>query len=281
MRIFPRRTTGVTAGTLSLVLALAPVFHPAAAAQPAPDTAEVEAGPPTVSVCPDGAYESGCSAAEMEAAIDRTPETIVLLAKQCLFETEARCWVQASGTMSSLERGGPVVWQLMLLSPIDGPAVQMIALLELGGTRAPALVAAAQTEGWFGPPDIVQNSDDGVLIHVPGVTGGNGAGNADVLMLRTRSGWAKPDMEAWFDQVNAMLPDGFEIRSRVNFNFREMHASSPVWRTADGNCCATGGTVEIDFALADGNGLTVDRIAFDEMKPVGQTMYIDEKGPGR
>lgn len=279
MRTFPRRMIGATAKTLALVLALVPVFNPAAAAQPAPDTAEVETGPPTVSVCPDGAYESGCSVAEMEAAIARTPEAMVLLSRQCLFETKARCWVQASGTMSNLERGGPVVWQLMLLSPIDGPAVQMIVLFELGGTHAPALVAAAQTEGWFGPPDIVQNSDDGVLIHVPGVTGGNGAGNADLLVLRKRSGWAKPDMESWFDQVNAMLPDGFEIRSRVNFNFREMHASSPVWRTGDGNCCATGGTIQIDFALAEGSGLTVGRIAFDEMKPVGQTKYIEGKGP--
>jgi hypothetical protein len=217
----------------------------------------------------------------MEAVIARTPAAMALLSKQCLFETETRCWVQASGTMSGLERGGPVVWQLMLLSPIDGPAVQMIVLFELGGTPAPALVVSAQTEGWFGPPDIVQNSDDGVLIHVPGVTGGNGAGNADVLVLRTRDGWARPDIEAWFDQVNAMLPDGFEIRSRVIFNFREMHASSPVWRTGDGNCCATGGMVQIDFALADGSGLTVERIAFEEMKPVGRTVYIDAKGTDR
>jgi hypothetical protein len=256
-----------------VVLGMAAI--PASAADP--DAIEAEGGPPTVSVCPDGVYESGCSVAEMEGAIARTPDAMLLLSKQCLFQSEARCWVQASGTMSSLERGGPVVWQLMLLSPIDGPAVQMIALLELGGTPAPMLVAAAQTEGWFSPPDIVQNSDDGVLIHVPGVTGGTGAGNADVLVLRTQSGWTRPDMDAWPDQVNAMLPEGFEIRGGVNFNFREMHASSPVWRTGDGNCCATGGTLQIDFGLADGKGLTVDRIAFDEMQPVGQTIYIDAK----
>ena len=246
-------------------------------AQAAPDAIAAAGGPPTVSVCPDGIYESGCSAAEMEAAIARTPDAMLLLSKQCLFESAARCWVQASGTMSSLERGGPVVWQLMLLSPIDGPAVQMIALLELGGTPVPTLVATAQTEGWFGPPDIVQNSDDGVLIHVPGVTGGTGAGNADVLMLRTRSGWTRPDMEAWPDQVNTMLPEGFELRGGVDFNFREMHASSPVWRTGDGNCCATGGTIQIDFALTEGKALAVERIAFDEMQPVGQTIYIDAK----
>ncbi|WP_054119361.1 hypothetical protein [Porphyrobacter sp. AAP60] len=281
MSIFLHRMIELTAGTLSLVLAFVPALSPAAAVQPAPERAEVETGPPTVSVCPNGAYESGCTVAEMEAAIARTPAAMVLLSKQCLFETEARCWVQASGTISSLERGRPVVWQLTLLSPIDGPAVQMIALFELGGSPRPALIAAAQTEGWFGPPDIVQNSDDGVLIHVPGVTGGNGAGNADVLVLRTRGGWAKPDLESWYDAVNAMLPDGFEIRSRVNFNFREMHASSPVWRTDDGNCCATGGVVQIDFALGQGGGLTVDRIAFDETKPVGRTMYIDAKGSDR
>jgi hypothetical protein len=252
----------------------------AASAQLGPDAIEAEGGPPNVSVCPNGVYESGCSVVEMEGAIALTPDAMMLLSKQCLFESEARCWVQASGTMSSLERGGPVVWQLMLLSPIDGPAVQMIALLELGGAPASTLIAAAQTEGWFSPPDMVQNSDDGVLIHVPGVTGGTGAGNADVLVLRTRSGWTKPDMEAWPDLVNAMLPDGFEVRGGVDFNFREMHASSPVWRTGDGNCCASGGTVQIDFVLTDGKALAVERIAFDEMKPVGQTIYIDAKDAG-
>lgn len=252
---------------------------PAAAADP--DAIEAEGGPPIVSVCPDGVYESGCSVAEMEAAIARTPDAMLLLSRQCLFVSEARCWVQASGTMSSLERGGPVVWQLMLLSPIDGPAVQMIALLELGGIPDPMLVAAAQTEGWFSPPDIVQNSDDGVLIHVPGVTGGTGAGNADVLVLRTRSGWTRPEMQAWFEDVNRLLPDGFEIRGGAYFNFREMHASSPVWRTDDGNCCATGGTIQIDFVLTNGKALAVERIAFDEMKPAGQTIYIDAKDAGQ
>lgn len=156
----------------------------------------------------------------------------------------------------------------------------MMARDGTGGTRD---VAAATK--YFGnacsPPDIVQNSDDGVLIHVPGVTGGNGAGNADVLVLRTRSGWKKPDMELWFDEVNRLLPGGFEIRSGVDFNFREMHASSPVWRKGDGNCCGTGGTVQIDFVLADDTGLAVERIAFDQMTPVGRTIYIDAKGSDR
>ena len=281
MTLFLHRMFGCAGSIFLLAFTLAHGSSPAAAAQPAPDAPIAETGSPVVSVCPNGVYESGCSVKEMEAAIARSPDAMMLLAKQCLFDTKARCWVQASGTISSLERGGPVVWQLMLLSPIDGPAVQMIALLELGSTPTQTLVAAAQTEGWFSPPDIVQNTDDGVLIHVPGVTGGNGAGNADVLVLRTRSGWRRPGMESWFDQVNAMLPDGFEIRSRVNFNFRAMHGSSPVWRTGDGNCCATGGTVQIDFALADGNVLTAERIAFDEMRPVGRTIYIDTKGSDR
>lgn len=275
MRFFPAPMFRPVAGMLTSALIWVPALAAAGAVQSEPDDAEADL--PIVSVCPDGAYESGCSVSELEAAISVSPAALTLLSKQCLFESEARCWVQASGTISSLERGGPVVWQHMLLSPIDGPAVQMVVLLELGGTPAPTLVAAAQTEGWFSPPDTVENSDEGVLIHVPGVTGGTGAGNADILVLRTRSGWTKPDMESWFDEVNRLLPEGFEIRSGVHFNFREMHASSPVWRESDGNCCATGGTVQIDFALANANTLSVDRIAFDEMRPVGRTIYIDGK----
>ncbi|MEH6759106.1 MAG: hypothetical protein V7676_16575 [Parasphingorhabdus sp.] len=232
---------------------------------------------PTVTVCPDGGYENLCTIAQMEKAISLTPNSMLLLSKQCLYQTEARCWVNASGTISSMERGGPVIWQHMLLAPNDGPATEMVVLAELDGKPVPMLVAAAQTEGWFLAPDIAANSDSGVLIHLPGRTGGNGAGNADILVRRTKAGWSHIDLTTWFDEINAMLPLGFELQSGINFNFREMHASSPVWRAADGHCCPTGGTVQIDFTIDTTDQLIVTGLAFDETKPVGSTIYLPEK----
>lgn len=238
------------------------------------DGVEEASRPPLVTVCPDGGYESGCTITEMERAITLTPDALMLAAKQCLYATKARCWVNASGTISSMERGGPVLWQHLLLSPKDGPASEMIILAELNGKPVPTLVAAQQTEGYFSPPNVVQNSDDGVLIHVPGITGGTGGGNADILAMRTKQGWNDVNMELWFDDVNVMLPTGFEIRKGVDLNLREMTGYSPVWRENDGNCCGTGGTVIIDFAITTDNRLTVTQLAFDETQPVGRTQYI-------
>ena len=231
----------------------------------------------TVTVCPDGGYESRCTFAQMEKAISLTSNAVLLLTKQCLYQTEARCWVKASGTISNMERGGPVIWQHMLLAPNDGPPTEMIILFELDGKPVPRLVAAAQTEGWFLAPDVVANSDDGVLIHVLGRTGGNGAGNADLLVRRTKTGWSHISLSSWFDEVNVMLPAGFELQNGVNFNFRDMHASSPVWRSGDGHCCPTGGTVQIDFAINTADQLVVAGLAFDETKPVAPTIYLPEK----
>ncbi|MFZ1741713.1 MAG: hypothetical protein WAT93_02605 [Pontixanthobacter sp.] len=230
-----------------------------------------------ISACPDGGYESGCLQKDVDAAITLADDYVVTLSRRCLYLTEARCWVVASGTFASMERGGPVIWQHMELAPKDGPAVEMIVMAENATGNGYRLVLAEQTEGYFTPPDLVENSDQGVVFHIPGRMGGTGFGNADVLLVRTKQQWHRVNLDEWFDQVNALLPDGFEIRQGVRFDFREMFAYSPVWRPEDGQCCGSGGTVFIDFRVKEWK-LAVDRLAFNPSTPTGKTVYID--GPG-
>ena len=211
----------------------------------------------------------------MEKAIALANDYLITLRSRCLYQSEARCSVISSGSFASMERGGPMIWQHMQLSPKDGPAHDMIVVAEGLSGEDIKLVSAHQVWGNFSSPDMIENSDDGVLFHIPGRVGGKG--NADILLFRTKEKWTEIDMDRWFDQVNAMLPKGFQIQAAVDFNFREMHASSPVWREGDGECCANGGSVQIDYSIKDGV-LIVARLAFDETKPVINTQYIDAPG---
>lgn len=231
-----------------------------------------------IAVCPDGGYESGCKQEDVDAAISLADDFLITLPRRCLYLTDARCWVVASGTFASMERGGPVVWQHLELMPSDGPVVEMIIMAENATGNGYRLVLSAQTEGYFTPPDLIENKDQGVVFHVPGRMGGTGFGNADILLVRTKQEWHRVDLDAWFGQVNSLLPDGFEIRQGVRFDFREMFASSPVWRADDGNCCGSGGTVFIDFTVVDWK-LSVGRLAFNQSSPVGSTVYVSGPAP--
>ncbi len=258
---------GCLSGTSALLLAFA-AFQPAALAEPETDDAF-----PAVTVCPDGSFESGCSLEDMQAAIKLFDDRLTTATEQCFYDTEAQCVVTASGTLPTPGSDSLVVWQRMALRPLDGPATDMIVLAGLAPDTTPILLAAAQTEGYFGTPDRFDSLDDTDLIHVRGVGGGTGGGNADLLLQGGAEGWTQVDLSLWFDEVNARLPQGFELRKGVRFDFREMFASSPVWREDDGNCCATGGDVYIDFGIEAG-ALGVVWMSFDETVPKGNTLYI-------
>lgn len=221
-----------------------------------------------IAVCPDGGYESGCSQEDVDRAVSLSNDYLMTLRNRCLYQTKARCWVLASGHFNAMERGGPVSWQHVTLQPLDGPSTEMMILIEGASQESVTLVAAKQVFGYFGSPEMVENSDEGVLIHVAGRRGGSGSGNSDFLLLREKSGWSDIAMDAWMDQANKALPSGFDLRQGVQFNFREMFVSSPVWREDDGNCCATGGRALIDLAISDGT-LTVENLTFQETRPAG------------
>ncbi|OCC23560.1 hypothetical protein MB02_10290 [Croceicoccus estronivorus] len=227
-------------------------------------------------VCPDGRYEGNCSSTEILQAIAFAPDKLPAPEPRCFYRTQARCHVIATGRIQATAM--TVVWQHMTLSPPDGPIMEMMVLGEQTETHDVKLIGASQVDGYFSPPDLVADDENLLLIHVPGVRAGSGAGNADLVLKYTDDGWQGVDLSYWAEQVNTLLPQGLSIHNSARLDLREMHASSPVWRDSDGNCCATGGTVQIDFTL-DGNVLIASRIALSETTPTGPTRYIEAK-PG-
>ncbi len=100
-------------------------------------------------------------------------------------------------------------------------------------------------------------------IAVPGVHAGSGAGNADVLFR-----WDSPDSRrltqidtwSWRDDLAERLPEGLGIWQGVRFDWPHMTAFTPLWQDGDGNCCGTGGTAILSFAI-EGDRLVLSDVS--------------------
>lgn len=246
------------------------VMAVSASAQGDADAVDIpqEFNEPTIYVCPDGKYQSDCTAEDVERAVRIDQDMVAKLESQCLYRSEARCYPMAFGGIMSVEQGRPLTWQHMALFPKDGPRVEMLVIAEGAGALDWTILAARQTDGWFAPPALVENSKALMLLHAPGRRAGSGAGNADILLSRHDQGWTSFDVDDLLDQAAALLPDGFSRGGGVQFDFREMFAAVPVKRASDGGCCATGGTMFIDFDMPRGNWMEVASIRFEETQPV-------------
>lgn len=246
------------------------VMAVSARAQGGADAVDIpqEFNEPTIHVCPDGKYQSGCTVEDVERAVRIDQDMLTKLESQCLYRSEARCYPMAFGGIMSVEQGRPLTWQHMALFPKDGPRVEMLVIAEGAGALDWTILAARQTDGWFAPPTLVENSKALMLLHAPGRRAGSGAGNADILLSRHDQGWTSFDVDDLLDQAAALLPDGFSRGGGVQFDFREMFAAVPVKRASDGGCCATGGTMFIDFDMSRGNWMEVASIRFEETQPV-------------
>lgn len=231
----------------------------------------------TVLVCPDGKYESGCDSSDLIRAVERVEDLPTDIESRCLYETKARCYPVAFGRIITVEQGRPLTWQHMVLYPEDGPRVEMMVILEGVTANDLYVLVARQTEGWFAPPQLVENTNELMLLHAPGRTGGTGMGNADIVLSRHEQGWTTFDVNELLFEAEQMLPAGFSLASGVNFDFREMFVAVPVKRESDGGCCATGGTAFIDLEMPAGNLMHVASITFNETKPV-ETHRIQAPG---
>lgn len=223
---------------------------------------------PQVRVCPDGKYESGCSREDISNAVNVDEEFSGNLAEICLFQTKASCFPSAYGIIPPTKQSHSITWQNMTIQPEDGPRIEMLVMIETESEFPPNVLVSRQTEGWYGAPQIVRASDDLLMIHAPGRSGGTGMGNVDVVLTKHPMGWTTFDVNVFLEAASHLLPKGFSLSSPANFDFREMFASVPVKREGDGGCCATGGVAYLDLGLPKPNWMQVDAITFEEMTPV-------------
>lgn len=181
--------------------------------------------------------------------------TIAELAEACLPIVLRDCHAVSGGYVS--QRDGPTLyWQVQRgFTEADGVGGGFVLLQpEADGT---ALRPVAWDYGGYvyGQPEWVVGSDVEGAVHVavPGVHGGTGAHNADVVFRL--AGADRPlvqiDNFSWRDDLDDWLPPGLEVWKGVNFVYDSLTAATSLWRTGDANCCPTGGEAFLDFGIRD------------------------------
>lgn len=263
------------ANTLTLTLALAASLTLPAPAWAQADILEdgidvAEEFPEYVFTCPDGGYQSGCDAFDVERAVVLDAADATAFSERCLYATQAACDVIASGRVNRAGDAAPLHWQILGLQPKDGPYTEMILLADIDDP-VPHVLLSQQVEGYFDPPVAAREGDGKFLLHVPARN--RGLGNADLMLFTSGSGWNWTSADQIRAEIDARLPGGFLTASPIVFNFRESSAFALVRRDSDAGCCATGGTVTVDFEQGE-NTLDVSRIGFHESQPVGRTLYV-------
>jgi hypothetical protein len=225
--------------------------------------------------CPGGTIETKCTAAEVSAKIALTRARVSNIAQRCLYDFGGKCSVEASGRINTADRGGPLLWQKMLLAPRDGPQTRMLVLLSQDKAGKTTLAGFAESSGSIGTPDLVVDGDQRRLVHVGGTLAGSGGGNADALFVSdaTTPKWRRVDLSDWSEQGSKMLPTGYWLRGPVQFVFDEMFASVPVARDGDGNCCPRGGNAFYDLDI-QGDRLVLTRLRFQPMQPLGRDIEV-------
>ncbi|MSP81668.1 MAG: hypothetical protein EXQ94_01750 [Alphaproteobacteria bacterium] len=124
---------------------------------------------------------------------------------------------------------------------------------------------------WFEAPDVIDHPDYGTLLVIPQRFAGTGAIADDRLLRFADGSWrriaASPFRDeatgepGWLDGVIAELPADLGIWKGVPVDYLTMRGQSPLWRATDANCCPTGGTVDLGFAL-DGDRLVVREVVY-------------------
>lgn len=162
----------------------------------------------------------------------------------------------ASAGMLQLDRTRRLWWQVQEgYTEADGVGGGVL-VFEQAGDAPLTPVAWAFEAGIYDAP-VLTRVDSGPLLVLPGVSRGNGAGDASLLMIRSEDGWQPVDAD-WQSRAGALL-EGREVRHRPYWYWQEMLAMTPLWRSADAECCGQAGVALLSFDVVDGQ-LTLTRL---------------------
>ena len=195
------------------------------------------------------------------AAGDRTAwrlrTTPAELARACVPIVLRDCHT-ASGGYVTRQDGPTLYWQIQRGFTEAGGVGGGFVLFQLEADGVSLRPIAWDFAGYdYGPPEWAEGAGDtagAIHLAVPGVHGGTGAHNADVI-FRLVEDQGRPlvqiDNFSWRDTLQARLPQGLEVWKGVDFAYGALMADTALWRTDDANCCPTGGEAFLDFEIRD------------------------------
>ena len=125
-----------------------------------------------------------------------------------------------------------------------------VVIFRRQGAMLQPIVLSAVADARFGTPRIIQ-SPAGKLLDVPGSMDGTGAFNAGSLYALDGDKPEEIDIESWLDDLAKRLPKGWGAWKGIFPDYRTLSASTPLWKTGDGNCCPTAGRATIKLGIRD------------------------------
>jgi uncharacterized protein len=125
------------------------------------------------------------------------------------------------------------------------------------GTMLTPVIATAVEDVTFGAPVVVQ-SPAGKLLNVPGMMAGTGAFNAGSLYLMDGEKMSEIDIESWLFDLGKRLPKGWGAWKGIFPDYAKLTATTPLWKSGDGNCCATAGRATLRLGIKNGRLVILD-----------------------
>ena len=181
--------------------------------------------------------------------------------RACLGAVLRNCRVSAAGMAIGEDGRTRILWQLQRgFTEVAGVRDGVVLLTEArGGWRLLGWSFEGHT---YKPPRLI--AEDGTaLLHLPGLAGGSGARNADLLYRLSAQGWQEVETESWWDALSARLPPGLEVSQAVEYDFAEPTARADLWRETDANCCPTGGRAWLDLRI-EGQSVVLTGVRLDD-----------------
>jgi uncharacterized protein YecT (DUF1311 family) len=158
------------------------------------------------------------------------------------------CMVDAFGYVAG--SGDVLAFQLQSYLARQFRAGGGVVVFRRNGATLSPVVATAVDGVLFNPPSVVQ-SPAGSLLDVSGTMEGTGAFNAGSLYLVDREKLGEIDSESWLDDLAKRLPKGWGAWKGIFPDYRTLTASTPLWKSRDGNCCPTAGRATLKLGIQD------------------------------
>lgn len=179
--------------------------------------------------------------------VTRLAPTPLSLTESCVAVRLQGCSVAGAG-MLPLEEGRRLWWQVQAgYTDEDGIGGGLLVFEQVADDALVPVIWAFDAGIYEAP--ILTRVDSGLLLVAPGISRGNGAGDASVLMIRRDDGWRQVDT-GWQERAGQLL-DGREVRHRPYWYWQEMLAMTPLWRPEDAACCGEAGVALLGFDVVD------------------------------
>ncbi len=165
------------------------------------------------------------------------------------------CTVDAFGIVAG--SGDGLAFQLQSYTNPQFRGGGGVVVFRRHGTMLTPVIATAVDSVTFGAPVVVQ-SPAGKLLNLPGMMAGTGAFNAGSLYLMDAERLSEIDTESWLVDLGKRLPRGWGAWKGIFPDYAKLTASTPLWKSGDGNCCATAGRATLRLGIRNNRLVILD-----------------------